>query len=194
MFLPRKCNFFWNIDLQCWVSNFQILIDESFKGFHDTNIFQLDHSESREPRTLCQAFILGLGSLPPIWADQLHREIVFENGHCIQGCGGACEDWSFLGHEHFQDDQFPRAVTWQCGMAVLEDFQTMLIIPIMQDCLHTHTHTYRLRDHKLLITDWLLGLSYEGMWRNDDPSIQELKVSWLCLGAELLVSLVSCDQ
>lgn len=38
-----------------------------------------------------------------------------------------------------------------------------------------HIHTYRLKNHKLLITDWLLGLNYEGMWRNDDPSIQQFE-------------------
>ena len=45
----------------------------------------------------------------------------------------------------------------------------MLVIPIMQDHLH------RLIDHKLLITNWLLGLNYEGMWRDDDLSIQQFE-------------------
>lgn len=38
-----------------------------------------------------------------------------------------------------------------------------------------YNHTYRLIDHKLLSTNWLLGLNYEGMWRDDDLSIQQFE-------------------
>ena len=109
------------------------LIWHSFESFHDVHDTNFNNNlEVRESCLFQKPFQLHCGSLPTTWTIKLHQGICVENGPSHFGKGSF--KWRFDGHDLVKEDQLPSI--WQCRPTILEDFNALLIIPIMQYPLH----------------------------------------------------------